>query len=360
MAKRHPATLVGLDLGSMNTAVVIAQAVNDFQPRIVGVGESYTLGVRRGSVVDSEAASGSIRQALEKAGKIAGGRALPAYIGYSGLSITTRNCRVALKAGKHAGGRVHLQDIAADGIPAGEKLLAVLSTPGLLSILESGLISEVRTITACGRDFDSVIESARLAGLAVRDIIYSPLAAAEALLSPAEKELGTLLVDFGAAATTVSVIDRGLIRENAVLAVGGEHIIADLAIGLHISLTQAREILKQYQVNREAGQGCIDIIRVDGEKAVNVPADLVHSIITARVKEVLEMIAGAVVKFNYAGQLPGGVVLYGGVAEMGGLTSLVENSLRFPVRIGVPKDTGMDLGPRYANAFGLVKCGFAS
>jgi len=359
LAKRHPATLVGLDLGSSKTAVVIAQADNDFLPRVVGVGESYTLGVRKGSIVDVKAAAVSIKQALEKAGKVTGVRALPAYVGYSGLSIATRTCKVVLTAGKRFSGKVHLKDIAANGIPDGEKPLAVLSTSGLLSFLESGLISEARVITAGSRDFDNIIESTRLAGLAVRDIIYSPLAAAEALLSPNEKELGTLLVDIGATAATVSIIDRGLMRENAVLAIGGEHIITDLAICLHTSLAQAREILKQYTDNSEAGQGYIEIIRLDEKKAVNIPADLVKLIITARVKEILEMVAGAVENFAYPGQLPGGAVLYGGVAKMEGLSSLVENSLRLPVRIGVPKDTGMELGPHYANAFGLVKYGFA-
>ncbi|OPX83080.1 MAG: Cell division protein FtsA [Pelotomaculum sp. PtaB.Bin013] len=358
MAKRHPATLVGLDLGSSKTAVVIAQADNDFLLRVVGVGESYALGVQKGSIVDIKAAAISIKQALEKAGKVTGVRALPAYVGYNGLSITTRECKVALTAGKRFSGRVQLKDIAAHGIPEGEKLLAVLSTPSMLSFLESGLMSEARVITAGSRNFDNIIESARLAGLATHDIIYSPLAAAEALLSPTEKELGTLLIDIGATAATVSVIDRGLIRESAVLAIGGEHIITDLAICLHTSLAQAREILRQSTNNREAGQGYIEIIRLDEEKAVNIPADLVKSIITARVKEILEMVTGAVEKFTYPGQLPGGAVLYGGVANMDGLSSLVENSLRLPVRIGIPKESGMELGPHYANAFGLVKYGF--
>jgi len=359
LAKRNPATLVGLDLGSSKTAVVIAQADNGSLPRVVGVGESYTIGVQKGSVINIESAATSIRQALERTGKVAGVRALSAYVGYNGLPVTTRKCKVTLAAGSRAGGRVHFQDMVVTGIPPGEKLLAIVPTTSMLSFLKSELLSEARAITAGSRIIESIIESARLAGLAVRDVIYSPLAAAEALLSPAERELGTLLIDFGAMATTVSVIDRGLIRENAVLAVGGEHIIADLAIGLHTSLAQARKILKQYRSDWETRRGYIEITRSDEEQTVKVSDELVNSIIVARVKEIIDMIAGVVEEFMYPGQLPGGAVLYGGVAQMDGLSSLVENSLRLAVRIGIPKNAGLELGPRHANAFGLVKYGFS-
>jgi len=359
LAKRHPATLVGLDLGSSKTAVVIAQADGGSLPRIVGVGESYALGVQEGSVVNVEAAVASIKQALERTGKMTGMKALSAYVGCNGLSVTTRNCNVALTAGDHTGKGVYFQDLTVTGIPPGEKLLAVIPNTSMLIFLKPERFTEARAITADSRNIENIIESARLAGLTVRDVIYGPLAAAEALLSPAERELGTLLIDFGATASTVSVIDRGLIRESAVLAVGGEHIITDLAIGLHTSLAQAREILKQYRSDWQTRRGYLEITRSDEKQTAKVSYEFIDSIIVARVKEIIDMVAGVVKKFMYPGQLPGGAVLYGGVAQMDGISSLVENSLRLGVRIGIQKNAGLELGPHYANAFGLVKYGFS-
>lgn len=359
MAKRHPATLVGLDLGSAQTAVVIAQADNGSSPRIIGVGKSFTIGVEKGTVVNIEAAAGAIRQALAQTGKADGLKTLSAYAGCRGSAVTTRACKVALAAKGRSGLRARDRELTADGVPPGEKLMAVMPAASMLGFLQSGYFSEARAITTSSRHVESIVASARLAGLAVREVVYSPLAAAEALLSPAEKELGTLLIDIGATATTVAVMDQGRIRENAVLAVGGEHIVTDLAIGLHTSLAQAREIIGQYRVDWADKPGYMAVSRSDQEMTVNVAYDFICTIIAARVQEIADLIAGAVEQFAYPGQLPGGAVLYGGAALTDGLAALVAKRLRLAVRTGSCKNAGLELGPHYANAFGLVKYGFS-
>lgn len=359
MAKRHPATLVGLDLGSAKTAVVIAQANNGSAPQVVGVGESYTLGVENGVVTNVKAVADSIGQALIRTGRAAGIRKLSAYAGCQGLAVTTRKCMVAPAADGRARGRVCFQNMTVEGIPPGEKLLTIVPGASILSLLKSDYFSEARAITASNRHIENMVESARLAGLAVREVIYGPLAAAEALLSPAEKELGTLLIDLGATATTVAVMDQGRIRENTVLAVGGEHIVTDLAIVLHTSLAQAREIVKQYHRDWAYRPGYMEVSRSDQEKTVDVAYKFIHTIIGARVQEIADLITGAVEQFAYPGQLPGGAVLYGGAALMEDLSALVAKHLRLAVRTGSYKNAGLELGPHYANAFGLVKYGFS-
>ncbi|OPY57700.1 MAG: Cell division protein FtsA [Pelotomaculum sp. PtaU1.Bin035] len=366
MAKRHPAVLVGLDLGTSKAAVIIA-LVNKGSVRVIGVGESLTSGMQRGSITDINSAAVSIRQALERAEKMANVKATAVYVSYNGTSISIKDCHIALAAGNHAGankgnsavGRRRYGEIIATEIHADEKILVAIPPNNILNFLKPGLEPEARVITTVNRNIENIIESARLAGLVVQDIVYSPLAAAEALLSRAEREFGTLLVDMGYAATTVSIFERDLIRETAILAVGGEHLAGDLAIGLRTSMADAGEILKKYHNDGKDGEGYVEIAGADGKVARKVPNDIVSSIIEARMQEILEMVAGVVEEFNYPGELPGGAVLYGGVAQLDGLLPLSENILRLKVRVGSLKDVGRDLGPRYVNAFGLVKYGSA-
>ncbi|MEG1585965.1 MAG: cell division protein FtsA, partial [Bacteroidales bacterium] len=58
--------------------------------------------------------------------------------------------------------------------------------------------------------------------------ILSPLAGASVLSEP-EKSLGCVLVDFGAATTTVSIYKDGLLRHLAVIPLGGNTITKDIA-----------------------------------------------------------------------------------------------------------------------------------
>jgi len=217
-----------------------------------------------------------------------------------------------------------------------------------------------RVLTAPSEDIANLIECARLAGLAVQEVVYSPLACSCALLTPAEKELGTILIDIGAGITSVSIFNRGSLRETTVLPLGGEHLAGDLAIGLSLSLTRAVEILKEYRTEEppggedvSAGNGVCDTVQGKNTR------DLVRSIIEARLTEIFTL-AGQVIRgFDYPGILPGGVVIHGGVSQLSGISSIAEKLLQMPVRIGRLQNPKSDLSPAYANALGLVKYRFS-
>lgn len=367
LAKGSPVTLVGLDVGTSKTAVIIAEAgVNS--PKLIGAAISPSVGLQRGVITDLDAAAKSIGQALERAEKMAGVKVSSAIVSYNGASTTVRSCRVAYTADNPvvSRGRSGAVPVSSEwtptGIPQGEKVLQLIlprMIPGRFGVVPE---SDARAITARSRDIANITESARLAGLAVQDIVYGPLAGAAVLLSPVERELGTILVDIGAGTTSISIFDRGLIRETAVLTVGGEHLVGDLAIGLRTSLAHAEEVLKHYSSRPEAGESGEEFalsFEPEGEDAIKVSGDLVRSIIEARITEVLELVAVVIRGFNYPGLLPGGVVLYGGVSRLSGLVHMAESGLRIPVRIGSVETTGMAPDPSYDNALGLIKHTFS-
>ncbi|MDD3653321.1 MAG: cell division FtsA domain-containing protein [Desulfotomaculaceae bacterium] len=353
MSKRHPDTLAGLDLGTSKTAAIIVQIKNG-SLQAVGVGVSPTIGMQKGSINDVTAAAASIRQALDKAEEMAGVKANTAFIGYNSTDILIRACHVTGAAGK----LVQFDPVgAASGTPVSETLLTIMPPRNMVTLSWPDTELEARAITTVNHNIKNIFESARLAKIVVQDVVYSPLAAVGALLSPFEREFGTLLIDIGASTVTVSIHERGLIRETAVLSIGGEHLVSDLAIGLHISMAQAQEVLKRYKGLDGAGKDNIEIAGTDEMASRKVSSTFVKSIIEARIKEIFHMIAGEVKSFNYPGQLPGGAVLYGGVAQMDGLTNIAEESLQLATRIGVPQAAKQVLGPDLANAFGLVVYG---
>ncbi|OPX88363.1 MAG: Cell division protein FtsA [Pelotomaculum sp. PtaB.Bin104] len=347
MSKRRPAILAGLDIGTSKTAAVIAQVKNG-SPQAVGVGISPTVGLQKGLVIDTASVAASIRQALEKAEKMAGAKATVAYIAYHSINVLVKDCHLM-----NAGQRDHPARPDAMEVPASERLLMIMPPKNRVTLSLPGAEAAARAVTAPSHHIKNIIESARLAGIAVHDVIYSPQAAVKALLSPFEREFGMLLVDIGDATVTVSIHDRGLLQETAVIAIGGEHLVSDLAICLHISMIQAGEVLRQYQ--RPGGNGYAEheLSRTEGSSG-EVTGAFVKSIIEARITEIFHMVDGVVKSFNYPGQLLGGAVLYGGVAKVDGLTAIAENILQLKVRIGAPQAGEQVLGPDLANAYGLV------
>src|ERR1019366_4930889 len=77
----------------------------------------------------------------------------------------------------------------------------------------------------------SVVTCANRAGLEVGDTIYEGIAAAEAVLSADERELGVCVVDIGSSTTELAVFFEGSIAHTAVLPIGGDHFTNDLAVG---------------------------------------------------------------------------------------------------------------------------------
>lgn len=362
MAKGRPDAMVGLDIGTSKTAVIIAE-VGSGSPKLTGWATSPSIGLQRGMITDTGAVAKSIGQALEKAEKMAGVKAASAYISYSGADINVRDCRefASRRIPGNEGYAPVVPELETAGILRGEKVIQIIPARVMPGESKCAPAAEAWAVTAGAGSIDSIVQSALLAGLAVEAVVFGPLAGAEALLSTAERELGTVLIDFGAGTTSVSIFDRGFIRKAAVLSVGGEHLEGDLAIGLRTSLANAQKILKNYltrayegekkELKLNAGQG-VEGNNVDGNN--NEAADLTRAIIEARVTEILDLVAATIESFNYPGPLTGGAVLHGGVSQLKGLAHFAENILKMPVRIGALEITEL-LEPFYTSAFGLIK-----
>jgi len=356
---------MGLDPGTSKNAVVIA-IIYKGSLEVVGVGESPSVGIHKGVIENPALAAKSVKQALEKAEKMAGIRVGRVSVSYCSANIEVLDYPGGLMLTGSFGSRPGKERPAVTGsdpglaaVTPGHRILKRLPAP--LAGTTPGLEQNCgRVLTAPSEDIANLIECARLAGLAVQEVVYSPLACSCALLTPAEKELGTILIDIGAGITSVSIFNRGSLRETTVLPLGGEHLAGDLAIGLSLSLTRAVEILKEYRTEEppggedvSAGNGVCDTVQGKNTR------DLVRSIIEARLTEIFTL-AGQVIRgFDYPGILPGGVVIHGGVSQLSGISSIAEKLLQMPVRIGRLQNPKSDLSPAYANALGLVKYRFS-
>lgn len=163
--------------------------------------------------------------------------------------------------------------------------------------------------------------------------------AGAAVLTPAEKEIGSALFNLGASHTSVMVFARGGLRHYADVPLGGIHVTKDLAVALGLPIERAEEL------------------KIGAARAGEIgPSPMRERAITARVCEILEMARRELERAGWYGRLPGGCVLTGGGALMTGLADLAAQVLTGPIRIGLPLfGAGQEItaSPVYATLLGL-------
>lgn len=371
MARRR--IVGGLDVGTTKVCTCIGEVTDDGSVHIIGVGVSPSQGLRRGVVVDLDAAARAIHESVAAAEQMAGTPVESVYVGVSGPHITSLNSSgvIAVVGAKGEIGpedtqRV-LQAARAVKLSQDREILHVLPrefiVDGYKGIREPVGMTGVRLeavvhiVTGAASHTQNLVKAVQRAGVGVSELVLPSLAAAEAVLEPADKEMGVALVDIGGGTTDVAVFTEGRVAHTAVLPVSAHHVTNDIAVGWQIPLAQAEEIKVQY--------GCAlrEVAAVRQAPAPRLSANRLSlaDIVVPRIEELLQLVQSEIHRATGGEVLPGGVVLTGGGALMEGMLQAAQQYLGVPVRLGVPLASGglADVvnSPLYSTAVGLMQYG---
>ncbi|MDX1384994.1 MAG: cell division protein FtsA, partial [Thermoanaerobaculia bacterium] len=228
--------LVAIDIGSSKVGVLIAQPGADGEVEIVGKGFAANRGTRKGHIVNVEASVEALKQASEEAEVMAGVEIERAYVGVAGTDLRSVNSRGMVSVARKDR-EITRQDIArvleaaqSAALPSDREILhaipqafvvdgqAGISDP--LGMLGSRLEVAVHLITANVTRSKTLLTCVNRAGIEVVEVVFEPLATAEAVLSDDERELGVLLMDVGAGTTDYAFFIDGEVRHSAVLPIG--------------------------------------------------------------------------------------------------------------------------------------------
>jgi cell division protein FtsA len=375
--KRRSEHLVALDLGTSKVAALVAEVKDDGRLELRGAGAAESKGFRKDTLVHLQSAVESIRQAVETAERLAGVPVERAVVGVAGGHIRSLNSRGGVSLGTRPR-EVEREDIRraieaarAVSLPPELELVHVLPQEFLLDQQNgirdpSGLLGRrlevnVHIVTAASTATQNLISAVNRAGVLVEDTVLEPLAAAEACLTPDERELGVVLVDIGAGSTDWIVFHHGAPRAGGLVPIGGEHFTNDIAIGLRTPLWEAERIKRAYGCAWLRGLGQDTLLEVSsiGERPARVSSRrALCEIIEPRAQEWAALLREALER-SEDGQLPAaGVVLTGGAAQLDGLTDFTAQALQAPVRLGLPKGlngaSATLANPASATAVGLL------
>ncbi|MCZ6729435.1 MAG: cell division protein FtsA, partial [SAR324 cluster bacterium] len=226
---------------------------------------------------------------------------------------------------------------------------------------------DVHIVTCSATSAQNIIKCCNLAGLEVSNIVLEPLASAQAVLSEDEKELGVVLVDIGGGTGDIAIYSNGSIVHTSVLALGGNHLTQDIAIGLSTPISEAETLKHEHGVastNLVDADEMIEVPSVGGRRTRTLEKRLLASIIESRLREIYELIGAEIDRSNYRHVIASGVVITGGSSIMPGADELASEILKFPTRVGFPEDvaglTETVYSPMYATGVGLLRYGLSN
>jgi cell division protein FtsA len=369
--------VVGLDVGTSQVTVVVGEVLDDGAVEVIGLGLAESHGMRRGVVVNLEAAVESITRAVEEAELTAGIEIDAVHLGLSGAHVKGFNSRgVVAVAGKNReitrdDVRRALEAARAVSLPSGREIVHVLPQDFVVDDQDgianpvgmSGARLEVNVHIVTGQtsSIQNLVASVNRVGVSVVDTVLEQLAAAEAVLTPDERELGVALVDIGGGTTDFAIFERGSLWHTGVLPIGGDHFTNDLAVGLRTPIPEAEKVKRRAGCALSSLVGeeeTVEVASVGGRQPRVMARRVLSEILQPRAEEVFHLLWDEIRQAGYERSLHAGLVLTGGGALLDGLAEIAEQIFDLPIRRGVPTGVGgladHVSSPAFATAVGLV------
>jgi cell division protein FtsA len=366
MNGRQENLITVVDAGSSKICVLVAE-LQDGVLRYRGHGIEAARGMRKGLIAELGPAAEAINRAALAAERMARGSIETAVVGIGGTHVRGVNSRGGISMGSRMREitreevRAAVDRARSVALPPDREVLHLLPQEFILDdqagihdpigMVGNKLEVNLHLSTCSGGVAQSVVTCANRAGLEVADTIYEGIAAAEAVLSADERELGVCVADIGSSTTELAVFFEGSIAHTAVLPIGGDHFTNDLAVGLHVSVEEAEELKRLYgncvvtavpQGNEIEVGGNLTFGSLGGAPAGGGQAPrlvrqrFLAEILEPRARELFTMLRDNLRQGGVLEALGAGCVLTGGGAVLTGLLDNAESLLRVPTRVGSP------------------------
>ncbi|MDQ3913455.1 MAG: cell division protein FtsA [Actinomycetota bacterium] len=361
----------GIDVGTTKIVALAARVDSrNGWAEILNLGEASSHGLKRGIVVDREAAAESIFEAIEDCGEKLDGR--PVSVGIAGGHIRSLNTEVTLlnrsrnqSITERFVKRLKTEARREADLEEGERVIHVVPRSFVIDGAEGvkqpvGLAARKVTMRAhvvsgAVSSIQNLLGAIEDCNVKVSRVVLEPLASSEACLLEEDREMGVALIDIGGGTTDIATFIRGALNHTAVIPIGGESFSSDVAYGLKIPFETADELKLRYGTVISRAVDDVAAVTYNGK---HYSAHFMSQILEYRAREVLEYARDSLDKAQAWKYLPGGVVLTGGGSLLEGMDELAENVLGTRVRVTSPSRIRGNAEPirkpQYSTAVGLL------
>ena len=372
--------IVGLETGTSKICAVVGEVSASGALNIIGIGQSKSRGVRKGEIVDTSLAEEDIRNAIVEAEHMANVEIRDLLLGVTGCHIQGTNNRgvhTVLSADREIT-KDDVQDVIknarAINLPPSHHVIHAVRQHFLVDGQKNiedpvgmmGTRMEVDMHVVHGHKFrlQNSFRIIKNLQLEVENLVFNGLASALAVLTHEQKQMGSLVIDFGAGTTEYVVYSNGIIKHSGVLAVGGDHVTNDLAVGLKIPLQYAEKLKLSHgraMMDSSIKGQTVTLCSENGVSEGTINLEHLCKIMTVRLEEIFELIAADLEKAELLDEIRAGVFLCGGGSRISQIHHLAEKILQMPSYQGRTSTTSgiknaLDQ-PEFTTAIGLVRFG---
>jgi cell division protein FtsA len=368
---------VGLEIGTSKTCLVVGEIKPDSAVRILGIGETKSVGIRKGEIFDYSQARTCLKDALAKAEDASDVEICSVFLSITGSHIQGVNNRGTFRLPDNES-IVHEDHVEESRIIARDVPIPqdhVYLHPIIRNYRLDGLEYPASPVGLFGRTIESdfhivhgisnriqnSIKLVREIPLEMDHVVFAPIATAQMALDRDQRERGALLIDIGGGTTDYALYLNGVITASGCIPVGGDHITNDIHLVTSLPFSKA-ERLKIYEgdASGEPSQSVGKARLTDdrGFAESEVSRSTLNEVIRQRLLETLHLVKqqlpdGAIESIG------AGVFLTGGTSLMRGFSKLAYEVFRRDIyHPEIPEISGIQANfrdPRYATAIGLIR-----
>ena len=361
---------VGLDIGTTSVKVVVAEYI-DSKMNIIGVGNAKSEGINRGIIVDIDKTVQAIQRAVRQAEEKAGIQIKGVSVGLPANMLEVENCQgmIAVNGDSKEITDEDVRNVASAAlvrsIPPERQIVSILpqdfTVDGFEGIKDPRGMIGVRLemygllFTGPKTIIHNIRKCVENAGLIVNEMVITPLALTESILSDGEKDFGTIVIDMGGGQTTTAVMHDKQLKFTSLDQEGGEFVTKDISIVLNTSFNNAEALKINYgdaYPERTSPDEEFPVDVIGQSEPVKVDERYLSEIISARMEQIFNKAKDALDQIE-ALELPGGVVLTGGAASLPGVVDLAQEIFGVNVKLYVPNHMGLR-NPVFTNVISIV------
>jgi len=356
----------GIDIGTYHVKVVVARSVQKIDqgsvPQIIATGHAESRGLRNGYIVNESDVVKSVRNAVAQAEKTLGFSIKNAYVSMGGIGLDEIHGEGEVITSR-ADSEITQTDLDKAIQDSEERILDHIPNRRILHAIPlsytvdkqpvlgrphglKGTRLEIKTLfaTTFEQHLNDLVATIEQAGIAVNDVMASPLAGSLVMLTKAQKRAGCVLANIGAETVSIIIFENNVPISLKVFPIGSNDITNDIALGLQVSLEEAERIKR------------------GGIASSNHPKKKIDEIINARLIDIFELIDLHLKKMKRDGLLPAGIIITGGGASLSQIEECAKATLHLPSRIATlnPAQNNKVRDPSWAVAYGLCVWGLSN
>jgi cell division protein FtsA len=349
--------IIGVDIGSGNIRAVGAiRRADKKYPTVVATYKKSLDGVDRGNIIDEREVANAVVEAILALEEQSGATTLHTLIslGATGLSshhasgyaqvsrgdasVTDLDIENAIKDGNRAIPDIRNKSIV-HAIPMDYKVDGNKIQGSIIGVRGNKLEAKTLFVTYPLQCMNVLKKTLEGADVRVTDIVAGPIAESIPLLTKKQKIAGVALINIGQAVTSLLVYEKNTPLLVSTIAVGGDDITKDIALGMKVTLEEAEDMK------------C-------GRATYAYSKRKVEEIIEARLEDLCAKITKELTRIQRSELLPAGILVTGSSSLVPRLEYVFRNELRLPIKIvtnelvRITEDTLRDGG--WARSYGLT------